>query len=117
MSDHDADHDIWLAHGEPVGHYDKLNPKKKWSLWTGTRGILQTVEGPYEWTGGSEGLARGAAVWLAAYLNALRSVTDEPIRIVAHSHGCNVVKLASMLPELDSSVIVESAVFLACPHF
>jgi predicted alpha/beta hydrolase family esterase len=40
-------------------------------------------------------------VWLAAYLNALRSVTDEPIRIVAHSHGCNVVKLASMLPELD----------------
>jgi triacylglycerol esterase/lipase EstA (alpha/beta hydrolase family) len=97
-----SDHDIWLAHGEPVGHYDKLNPKKKWSLWTGTRGILQTVEGPYEWTGSWEGLARGgAAVWLAAYLNALRSVTDEPIRIVAHSQGCNVVKLASMLPDLD----------------
>jgi hypothetical protein len=87
-------------------------------MWTGIRGILQTVEGRYEWAGSPESMARGrAAVWLAAYLNALRSVTDEPISIVAHSHGCNVVKLGSMLPELDSSVFVESAVFLACPHF
>ncbi len=47
-------------------------------------------------------MARGrVAVSLAAYLNALRSVTEEPVKIVPHNHGCNVVKLASMLPELD----------------
>jgi hypothetical protein len=64
-----SDHDIWLAHGEPVGHYDKLNPKKKWSLWTGTRGILQTVEGPYESTGSSEGFGTGRRSGVACGLS------------------------------------------------
>ena len=80
--------------------------------------FLQTVDGRFEWSGTPEGIARGAgATWLARYLNALRSVTKEPIRVVAHSHGCNVVKLASQHPELDPSVKIASAVFLACPHF
>ena len=47
----------------------------------------------------------------------LCEVTAEPLRIIAHSHGCNVVKLASSLRELSSSVYIEKAVFLACPHF
>jgi hypothetical protein len=36
---------------------------------------------------------------------------------VAHSHGCNVVKLASGSELLASSVHVDRAIFLACPHF
>lgn len=118
MAEFGMKHDIWLVNERPVGTYEALNPEKKWHLWTGTSNVLPTVEGRYEWTGSPEGLARGAAAkWFAVYLNRLRSLTSEPLRIVAHSHGCNVVKLASMLPELDAAVVVESAVFLACPHF
>jgi predicted alpha/beta hydrolase family esterase len=54
---------------------------------------------------------------LVQYLNRLRRETDEPIRIIAHSHGCNVVKLASMSRELSADVHISKAVFLACPHF
>ena len=118
MAEYGMAHDIWTANGAPVGSFEALNPKKKWNMWTGARNVLPSVEGRYEWTGSPEGLARGAgATWFAVYLNTLRSITDEPLRIIAHSHGCNVVKLASMLPELHDTVFIESAVFLACPHF
>lgn len=118
MAQNHQAHDIWLANGRPVKSFEALNPKVRWTPWRGASDILQTVEGRYEWTGSPEGLARGAAaIWLVQYLNALRKVTGEPIRIIAHSHGCNVVKLASSLPELDRAVFIERAVFLACPHF
>lgn len=118
MQEQGAPHDIWRVMGQPVSEFSALNPEIKWRPMSGTSGILQTVDGRYEWTGTPEGIARGAAaIWLTRYLNALRSVADEPIRIVAHSHGCNVVKLASDLPELSDEVHIERAVFLACPHF
>ncbi len=64
------------------------------------------------------GIYRGvAAVEFARYLNVIASLTDEPIRVIAHSHGCNVVKLASSLPSLSPKVTIEQARFLACPHF
>lgn len=86
-------HDVWRVQGE--------------SIETNNR---------FEWSGLAEGLYRGdGADKLVQYLNQLRRRTDEPIRIIAHSHGCNVVKLASMSPGLSANV--SKAVFLACPHF
>lgn len=74
--------------------------------------------GKFEWSGLAEGLFRGeGARALVQRLNRLRQQTDEPIRIIAHSHGCNVVKLASTDSELSPNVHIAQAVFLACPHF
>lgn len=92
-------HDAWMVNGDFVGTDPDLNAV-------------------FEWNGLPEGIYRGiAAQQLAAYLNIVASVTDEPIRIIAHSHGCNVVKLASSLRELASNVYIDQTVFLACPHF
>ncbi len=99
MGETSAGHDIWTVDGKAVGTYPALG-------------------GVFEWNGLAEGIYRGlAASALAKYLNAVAELTSEPIRIIAHSHGCNVVKLASSLPELSSAVHIDQAVFLACPHF
>jgi hypothetical protein len=92
-------HDVWLVGNNYVWDYPELGSV-------------------YAWTGLAEGIYRGiAAQQLARYLNIVADLTDEPIRIIAHSHGCNVVKLASSLPELAPNVYIDQAVFLACPHF
>jgi hypothetical protein len=86
-------HDVWRVNGQSIA-----------------------AAGRFEWSGMAEGLFRGeAARELVQYLNGLGRQTDEDIRIIAHSHGCNVVKLASANPELK--VHIDKAVFLACPHF
>lgn len=76
-------------------------------------------KGHFMWSGSDSHMLReqgGRA--LARYLNLIKKIApDEPIRIIAHSHGCNVVKHASSCGLLDSSVHIERAVFLACPHF
>jgi len=54
---------------------------------------------------------------LARYLNRINQLApNEPIRVIAHSHGCNVVKHASLSKELHPGVRISAAVFLACPH-
>ncbi|WP_417672277.1 hypothetical protein [Roseibium sp.] len=113
----DQPHDIWRVGERNVSEIDQLRPGR-WSLWSGKPKDFDSVDGRFEWSGAAEGLARGAAaIWLAKYLNRLWEVTPEPIRIIAHSHGCNVVKLASSLEELTPGVVIDKAVFLACPHF
>jgi hypothetical protein len=95
--------DVWTINGKPI--------------WRAVAKV-NTADGRFEWSGLAEGQFRGqAAEALAQYLNAIRRKTREPIRIVAHSHGCNVVKLASSLPLLSPDVHIAKAVFLACPHF
>jgi hypothetical protein len=94
----DGSEDIWTVNGERIDNVQGL--------------------GTFKWSGSHEGSGRGyAAIALVNYLNQLHEITDEPIRIIAHSHGCNVVKLASSLPDLAASVFIDQAVFLACPHF
>lgn len=91
--------DIWQVNAKPVWSYPELG-------------------NVYEWNGLPEGIYRGiAAASFAEYLNTVADLTDEPIRIIAHSHGCNVVKLASSLSSLSPNVVIDQAVFLACPHF
>ena len=109
--------DIWKIHGTLVEHYDALRPK--WSFWTGRMGQFSQYRGYFMWVGGDSYAERDAgAQHLAHYLSTVRQIApDEPIRIVAHSHGCNVVKKASSHRKLSSSVFIDKAVFLACPHF
>lgn len=91
-------HDIWSINGNRVTDYSDL--------------------GFFDWGGSFQGSGRGqGAIDFARYLNEIAKLTDEPIRIIAHSHGCNVVKLATSLKELSPQVYIEQAVFLACPHF
>lgn len=99
MEDVAGFHDVWQVNGRDIAEFPEL-------------------EGPFGWYGLPDGQARGhGAEALVKYLNAIRKLSDEPIRIVAHSHGCNVIKLASSMPNLDPDVHIEAAVFLACPHF
>lgn len=41
---------------------------------------------------------------LVHYLNTVSTLTDEPLRIIAYSHGCNLVKSASSHRELSGRV-------------
>ena len=65
----------------------------------------------------AHGLGRiQASTELARYLETLSEISPgERIDIVAHSHGCNVVKQATQ--ELQHQVPVGRVIFLACPHF
>jgi len=108
--------DIWRVDGTYVDEVEALNPRS--GFWFGKLGQISQVKGHFIWSGDYNAISRNmAAEELARYLNVLRDLTDEPIRIIAHSHGCNVVKYASVSPKLNSNVYIERAVFLACPHF
>jgi hypothetical protein len=109
--------DVWKIGGRLVEDYDELRPS--WSLWKGRAGQFSQHKGYFMWVGGDSYAERDAgALHLARYLNKVAEIApDEPIRLVAHSHGCNVVKKMSRQKHLDAGIFVEQAVFLACPHF
>lgn len=108
--------DIWRIDGVPVAQVEGL--KAHWHWLTGYAGQVTEEQGHFIWSGDDSGIARDAgAETFAVYLNKVRELTDEPIRVIAHSHGCNVVKNASSHRKLSSDVFIEKAVFLACPHF
>lgn len=104
--------DVWTVGGAPVSQIPGLarNPKKA---------NMITHEGHYTWTGSDMDAAREAGgKFLAYYLNAIAKVAPkEPIDVVAHSHGGNVVKIATAAPHLDPAVRLRNLVFLACPHW
>lgn len=108
--------DIWRINGIDVSEIPELNPKR--NIWVGRLGQISQHKGYFIWSGDYNAISRkGAANQLIAYLNLVRELTPEPLRIIAHSHGCNVVKQASASDKLRSDVFFERAVFLACPHF
>lgn len=104
--------DVWRVGGVPVSRIPELarNPRKA---------NMITHEGHYEWTGADMDPAREAGgKFLAYYLNEIWSIAPgEAINVVAHSHGGNVVKVATMAPHLDPGVHLSNVVFLACPHW
>jgi len=116
MVDTTGQDDIWRVRGTPVNEIDELNPER--SFWTGSMGQIAQQQGHFIWSGDYNAISRKlAATEFAKYLNVIRELTDEPIRIIAHSHGCNVVKQASASSKLNPQVYIDRAVFLACPHF
>lgn len=111
-----GNHDVWRVNGRNVSEVPELNPE--WSFWTGRMGQISQHKGHFIWSGADMGVARDAgAAQLADYLNQISEITGEHIRIVAHSHGCNLVKRASSHRRLSHDVVIDRAVFLACPHF
>ncbi|MDD5542221.1 MAG: hypothetical protein PHX83_03535 [Acidobacteriia bacterium] len=110
-------HDVWHIGGREVSEVPALNPK--WSVWSGRWGQFGQHRGHFMWDGADMGISREAAAYqLVKYINTLHQISpQEPIRIVAHSHGCNVVKRASADKKLLPGIRFPQAVFLACPHF
>jgi hypothetical protein len=107
-------HDLWCVNGVPVAKIRELNVRARFF----GRASWNHENGHFLWGGAPAGWGRDAGGdWLAAYLNALQKLTSEPLRLIAHSHGCNVVKLASASGQLDRRIRIDKAVFLACPHF
>lgn len=102
--------DVWWIDDTDVGDHPGIPNRQNRPF--------MTRNGRFLWSGLADGFARrGGGEHLALYLNNLHAVAPwEPIRVVAHSHGCNVLKAASSHPALDTEIFIESAVFLACPH-
>lgn len=117
MQEASGKHDVWHIGGRPVSGAPALNPK--WSLWSGRWGQFGQHRGHFMWDGADMGISRdAAAAQLVKYLNTLHQISpQEPLRIIAHSHGCNVVKRASADKKLLPGLRFPQAVFLACPHF
>lgn len=127
--------DVWKIDGTPVADIAALDPQGSvgwraaldpdaWMELMDPRRYLDAEQwlahqGCFMWSGSDmESERQRAGRALARYLNKVREIAPhEPIRIVAHSHGCNVVKIASGSDLLDPAVFIERAVFLACPHF
>jgi hypothetical protein len=110
-----GDHDVWTVDGVSVEEVPEINPER--SMWSGRIGQISQRNGYFIWSGDYAAISRKmAGNDLAKYLNALSSATAEPIRVIAHSHGCNIVKHASSSSKLANDVYIESAAFLACPH-
>ena len=116
MIDTTGQDDIWRVDGVPVSEIAELNPER--SFWSGRMGQISQKNGHFIWSGDFNAISRKqAATDFAKYLNVICDITNEPLRIIAHSHGCNVVKQASSSSKLNPQVYIERAVFLACPHF
>lgn len=114
-----ADPQVWRLGNRHVSAFQELRPKGSWGWWRGrTAPAFMNREGRFCWSGadlhGAGRLAAGAE--LARYLETLSFLSpDETIHIVAHSHGCNVVKQATQ--DLSRAVRIGRIAFLACPHF
>lgn len=120
--------DVWMIDGVPVSarpefnaqaHGDDAPMHEKLRKMMSLRAPPFMVhEGHFMWLGGDFHSQRDdGGRMLANYLNLIhKTAASEPIRIVAHSHGCNVVKAASSHARLAKSVRIDRAVFLACPH-
>jgi hypothetical protein len=110
-------HDLWHVNSIPVSKQPTLNVRGNW-LYGRIGQRFSHLDGHFFWSGMNSAREReGAGAALAHYLNAIRQLTNEPIRIIAHSHGCNAVKYASSSGALANNVRIDRAVFLACPHF
>ena len=109
--------DLWTVRGQPVSKIEAL--QMKWSFWKGTMGQAPAHEGHFFWAGTDDYVTREAGAYqLVIYLNHLAEFApEEPLSVIAHSHGCNVVKMASSSAKLSRSIRFKRAVFLACPHF
>jgi hypothetical protein len=100
-----------------VSTFPVLRPGGSWSLLTGRKPpLFEQQDGHFCWAGNNMHTERvEAGKELARYLEALAGIfPGELIDVVAHSHGCNVFKVATN--HVSSRVPLGRAVFLAAPH-
>jgi hypothetical protein len=100
--------DVWAIGGRDVHDYAELSGKD--------HKLFETVEGRFHWSGQNAHDHRlDEGLKLALYLEGLAEVSpDEIIDIVAHSHGGNLVKVATQ--RVGKRVRLGRVVFLAVPH-
>src|SRR5437868_10232982 len=103
--------DIWTIGGRCVSKFESLRPHVRGSVVA-----FQQVDGHFCWSGHNMHVMRlHEGVQLAHYLEALSDINPrESIDIVAHSHGCNLVKVATN--HLAPHVRLGRIAFLAAPH-
>lgn len=110
---------VWRIGDFHVSAFKELRPKgsRNW-LWMPKHPPFANREGRFFWSGADlHGAGRlEGAKQLARYLETLASLApDETIHVIAHSHGCNIVKHATR--ELEAPVKLGRIALLACPHF
>jgi hypothetical protein len=110
---------VWRVGDVPVRDFKELRPKgsRNW-LWMPKDPPFNNREGRFVWSGldlhGAGRLVGGKQ--LARYLETVAALApDEIIHLVAHSHGCNIIKQATQ--ELHTPLKLGRIIFLACPHF
>lgn len=110
---------VWRIENLHVSAFRELRPKvsRNW-LWIPKHPPFGNREGRFSWSGadyhGAGRLLGGTQ--LARYLETLTCLApEETIHVIAHSHGCNVVKQATQV--LRNPVKLGRIAFLACPHF
>lgn len=110
---------VWRIGNKHVCQFGELRPKGNWHWLRGRKDPpFYNREGRFRWSGADlhgPGRILGGRQ-LARYLEVVsRLGPDEEIHMIAHSHGCNIVKQASI--ELSATIRLGRIVFLACPHF
>ena len=111
--------DLWMIGNRPVSDFPQLQPKERRSFWSGRKPApFQQIGGHFRWSGADlhdAGRMTGGRE-LARYLDCLAQISpQEEIDLIAHSHGCNLVKIATN--HIGPHVRLGRAVFLAAPHF
>lgn len=110
---------VWRIRYEHVSQFDELRPKGQWHWLSGRKDPpFYNREGRFKWSGldlHGPGRRLGGRQF-ARYLEVFsRLAGAEQIHVIAHSHGCNIVKQATC--ELAVPIRLGRIVFLACPHF
>jgi hypothetical protein len=110
--------DVWTIGGRHVSKCgDTLWPVAGWTFFGGRkRAAFDQLDGLFRWSGANvHGERLDTDQTLVRYLEAVSKLTrNETIDIVAHSHGCNLVKMATR--SLNGKVPLGHLVFLAAPH-
>ena len=101
--------DVWTVDGRPIADYAPPPTPPSGEPF-------EHIDGHFRWCGerGHEPRLRDG-MRLARYIEALSQVhPSEPINIVAHGHGCNLVKVATHY--VRPGVMLGRAVFLGAPY-
>jgi hypothetical protein len=101
--------DVWMMNDRPLAEFAPPPPPPNGEPF-------EHLDGAFRWCGerGHEPRVRDG-VRLARYVEALSQVhPSEPINVVAHGHGCNLVKVASHY--VRPGVLLGRAVFLGAPY-
>jgi len=108
--------DLWTIGGRPVSQFKQLRPKRSWGFFGSKLPPFDNIEGHFCWSGANMHIERTrCGEELARYLETLSQICPgETINLIAHSHGCNLIKVASH--HVAPQVPIGRVVFLACPH-
>lgn len=108
--------DLWTIAGRPVSEFKILRPKRSWGFFGMKLPPFDNIEGRYCWGGANMHVERTrCGEELARYLETLAEISPgETIHLIAHSHGGNLIKVATN--HVGPQVSIGRVVLLACPH-